>query len=110
MSWWIKEAELLRPRLKKGKSPILLETGYGPSGLPHLGTFAEVARTSFVRHALQNLAPDVECRLIAFSDDMDGLRSVPENIPNGESIQEHLGNPSLEFQIRTAPMSPFQDI
>ena len=93
MSWWIKEAELLRPRLKKGKSPILLETGYGPSGLPHLGTFAEVARTSFVRHALQNLAPDVECRLIAFSDDMDGLRSVPENIPNGESIQEHLGKP-----------------
>ena len=93
MSWWEKEAGLLNPRIKKGKSPILLETGYGPSGLPHLGTFAEVARTSFVRHALEKMVPGIECKLIAFSDDMDGLRNVPENIPNKELIQPHLGKP-----------------
>jgi len=93
MSWWKKEADLLNPRIKKGKSPILLETGYGPSGLPHLGTFAEVARTSFVRHALRQKFPDIECTLIAFSDDMDGLRSVPENIPNPELVRPHLGKP-----------------
>lgn len=93
MSWWEKEAGLLSSRVKKGKSPILLETGYGPSGLPHLGTFAEVARTSFVRWAFEKMHPGVECKLIAFSDDMDGLRGVPENIPNKEMITPHLGKP-----------------
>ncbi len=93
MSWWKKEAALLESRVKKGKSPILLETGYGPSGLPHLGTFAEVARTSFVRWAFQQMHPEIETRLIAFSDDMDGLRSVPENLPNKEMLTEHLGKP-----------------
>ena len=78
MSWWKKEAALLESRVKKGKSPILLETGYGPSGLPHLGTFAEVARTSFVRWAFQQMHPDIETRLIAFSDDMDGQVSIIE--------------------------------
>ena len=78
--WWEKEARLLQNRLRSrsGDRPILFETGFGPSGLPHLGTFAEVARTSFVRWAFQQMAPQVESKLLAFSDDMDGLRSVPE--------------------------------
>ena len=61
---------------------MIFETGYGPSGLPHIGTFGEVARTTMVRHAFRTLTEDkVKTRLIAFSDDMDGLRKVPDNIP-----------------------------
>jgi lysyl-tRNA synthetase class 1 len=95
MSWWEKEVALLEQRLKNRKEgqPILFETGYGPSGLPHLGTFAEVARTSFVRWAFQQQHPEIPSELIAFSDDMDGLRSVPENLPNKELLTEHLGRP-----------------
>src|SRR5690606_22324101 len=70
------------------------ETGYGPSGLPHIGTFGEVARTTMVRHAFRVLTEDkVATRLIAFSDDMDGLRKVPDNIPNKEMVAQHLGKP-----------------
>ena len=93
--WWHSEAELVTRRIAKrtGDVPILFETGYGPSGLPHLGTFAEVARTAFVRWAFHGAHPDVPARIVAFSDDMDGLRSVPENIPNRDLIREHLGRP-----------------
>jgi lysyl-tRNA synthetase, class I len=71
---------------------VLFETGYGPSGLPHIGTFGEVARTSWVRQAFEALS-DVPTRLVAFSDDMDGLRKVPDNVPNQEMLREHLGKP-----------------
>ena len=72
--------------------PVLFETGYGPSGLPHVGTFGEVVRTTMVRRAFAALS-DAPTRLIAFSDDMDGLRGVPGNIPNREMVTEHLGKP-----------------
>src|SRR5580700_6557485 len=77
---------------------IIFETGYGPSGLPHIGTFGEVARTSMVRHAFRVLTEDrVKTRLIAYSDDMDGLRKVPDNIPNKEMVRAHLGKPLTEI-------------
>ena len=66
---------------------MIFETGYGPSGLPHIGTFGEVARTTMVRHAFRVLTDDkIKTRLIAFSDDMDGLRKVPDNMPNKEMV------------------------
>ena len=74
--------------------PVLLETGYGPSGLPHIGTFGEVARTTMVRAAFRALTDDaIPTRLISFSDDMDGLRKVPDNVPNKELLAEDLGKP-----------------
>ena len=94
-AWPFAEARALLKRLN-GKRPdkghVLFETGYGPSGLPHIGTFGEVARTSMVRHAL-GLLSDMPTRLIAFSDDMDGLRKVPDNIPNKKAVEPHLGKP-----------------
>ena len=73
---------------------MIFETGYGPSGLPHIGTFGEVARTTMVRHAFRVLTDDkVKTRLIAFSDDMDGLRKVPDNVPNRDMMASHLGKP-----------------
>ena len=73
---------------------MLFETGYGPSGLPHIGTFGEVARTTMVRHAFRVLTEDkIKTRLICFSDDMDGLRKVPDNVPNKEMLAAHLGKP-----------------
>ncbi|MBC6440263.1 MAG: lysine--tRNA ligase [Rhodospirillales bacterium] len=94
-AWPFEEARKLVKRLG-GKDPekgyVLFETGYGPSGLPHIGTFGEVARTSMVRHAF-SLFADVPTRLFAFSDDMDGLRKVPDNVPNREMMAEHLGEP-----------------
>jgi len=82
-------------RLKRHPKPeVIFETGYGPSGLPHIGTFGEVARTTMVRHAFRVLTDDkVKTRLIAFSDDMDGLRKVPDNVPNKELLGRHLGKP-----------------
>ena len=74
--------------------PVILETGYGPSGLPHMGTFGEVARTTMVRNAFRALTGDHwQTRLVAFSDDMDGLRKVPEGIPNPEMLREDLNLP-----------------
>lgn len=97
-SWPFEEARRVLTRTK-GKVPekgyILLETGYGPSGLPHIGTFGEVARTVMVQHALQTLS-DIPTRLFCFSDDMDGLRKVPDNVPHPEWLQEHLGQPLTE--------------
>ena len=77
---------------KPDDEPVVFETGFGPSGLPHIGTFSEVARTSWVRRAFAQMS-DRPTRLLAFSDDMDGLRKVPENIPNGDMVAEHLGKP-----------------
>src|SRR3954469_18186433 len=95
-AWPFEEARKLIARYK-GKAPakgyVLFETGYGPSGLPHIGTFGEVARTTMVRRAFQIMAPDVPTRLFAFSDDMDGLRKVPDNIPNREMVTQHLHKP-----------------
>ena len=97
-AWPFEEARKLIERLKRSpRSEVIFETGYGPSGLPHLGTFGEVARTSMVRHAFLVLTRDsVKTRLIAFSDDMDGLRKVPDNIPNRDLILPHLGKPLTE--------------
>ena len=92
--WPFVEAERIVDRLSRtGRTNVVAETGYGPSGLPHIGTFGEVARTSFVLQALASVAPQVQSRIIAFSDDMDGLREVPKNLPNGQMLREHLGKP-----------------
>src|SRR5919199_6093961 len=87
-AWPFEEARKLVQRLERlGKSEALFATGYGPSGLPHIGTFGEVARTSMVRHAFRVLTGDsIPTRLFAFSDDMDGLRKVPDNVPNKEML------------------------
>src|ERR1700722_19345931 len=94
-AWPFEQAKAIVARLKKKpKDEVLFETGYGPSGLPHIGTFGEVARTTMVRHAFHVLTEDrIKTRLIAFSDDMDGLRKVPDNVPNKEMLAEHLGKP-----------------
>jgi lysyl-tRNA synthetase, class I len=94
-AWPFEEAKKIVARLKrKPKDEVIFETGYGPSGLPHIGTFGEVARTTMVRHAFRVLTDDkVKTRLIAFSDDMDGLRKVPDNVPNREMMAAHLGMP-----------------
>ncbi len=94
-AWPFEEARKLVARLERtGKSEVLFETGYGPSGLPHIGTFGEVARTSMVRHAFRTLTDDkVPTRLVAFSDDMDGLRKVPDNVPNRELLAGALNKP-----------------
>jgi lysyl-tRNA synthetase class 1 len=94
-AWPFEEARKLIERYRSGppaKAHVLFETGYGPSGLPHIGTFGEVARTTMVRQAYRRLS-DVPTRLIAFSDDMDGLRKVPDNVPNPEMLRQHLGRP-----------------
>ncbi|HQT45606.1 MAG: lysine--tRNA ligase [Acidocella sp. 20-63-7] len=93
LSWPFREAERVAERLKqKGKTTALFETGYGPSGLPHIGTFGEVARTSWVRKAFTDLT-GLPSKLLAFSDDMDGLRKVPDNVPNKTMLREFLGKP-----------------
>ena len=94
-AWPFAEARQLLKRLRgcaPDKGYVLFETGYGPSGLPHIGTFGEVARTTMVRHAFAQLS-DIPTRLFAFSDDMDGLRKVPDNIPEQEMVAAHLGKP-----------------
>jgi len=93
--WVWKEAWKLKEKFEKtppAKGYVLFETGYGPSGLPHIGTFGEVFRTTMVRRAFERIC-DIPTKLIAFSDDMDGLRKVPDNIPNKEIIAPHLGKP-----------------
>jgi lysyl-tRNA synthetase class 1 len=94
-AWPFEQARALVARLKKTpKDEVLFETGYGPSGLPHIGTFGEVARTTMVRHAFRVLTGDkIKTRLIAFSDDMDGLRKVPDNVPNKDLLEQDLGKP-----------------
>ena len=94
-AWPFEEARKLIARLERQpKDEVIFETGYGPSGLPHIGTFGEVARTTMVRHAFRALTGDtVKTRLIAFSDDMDGLRKTPDNIPNRDMVARHIGKP-----------------
>src|ERR1700682_5910341 len=94
-AWPFEQARQIVARLKKKpEDEVVFETGYGPSGLPHIGTFGEVARTTMVRYAFRVLTEDkIKTRLIAFSDDMDGLRKVPDNVPNKEMLAKHLGKP-----------------
>jgi len=95
-AWPFEEARKLLKRYPAGKpdnSPVLFETGYGPSGLPHIGTFQEVLRTTLVRRAYEVLTDGAPTRLVAFSDDMDGLRKVPDNVPNQGLLTAYLGHP-----------------
>ena len=94
-AWPFEEARRVLKRYEKKdpeKGHVLFETGYGPSGLPHIGTFGEVARTTMIRRAFQMIS-DIPTRLICFSDDMDGMRKVPENVPQQEMLREHLQKP-----------------
>jgi len=94
-AWPFQEAEKILKRIEKtgnDKGYVLFETGYGPSGLPHIGTFGEVARTTMVRKAFELLS-DIPTRLVAFSDDMDGFRKVPSNLPNQDMLAQNLGLP-----------------
>jgi len=94
-AWPFEEARKLVARYSEGapaKGYVLFESGYGPSGLPHIGTFGEVVRLTMVRQAFHRLS-DIPTRLFAFSDDMDGLRKVPTNVPNQEMLAQHLGKP-----------------
>ena len=102
-AWPFEEARGLLKRLNGPGAPrapekgyVLFETGYGPSGLPHIGTFGEVVRTTMVRRAFQRLS-DIPTRLFCFSDDMDGLRKVPDNIPNRDMVAKHLGKPLTQI-------------
>ncbi len=99
-AWPFEEARKIETRVG-GRIPdkgyVLFATGYGPSGLPHIGTFGEVVRTTMVRQAFARLCPDIPTRLFAFSDDLDGLRKVPDNIPNKERMKEFEGNKETTF-------------
>ena len=102
-TWPFEEARKLLKRLeKKPKDEVIFETGYGPSGLPHIGTFGEVARTTMVRNAFRVLTEDkIPTRMICFSDDMDGMRKVPGNVPNADKLEADLGKPLTQC------MNPF---
>ncbi|MFK7753994.1 MAG: lysine--tRNA ligase [Sedimentitalea sp.] len=94
-AWPFEEARRLAKRYAKGapdKGYVLFETGYGPSGLPHIGTFGEVARTAMVQRAFEMIS-DIPTKLICFSDDLDGMRKVPSNVPNPELLEQHLQRP-----------------
>ena len=95
-AWPFEEARKIVKRYEGQSFPetVIFETGYGPSGLPHIGTFGEVARTSMVRHAFRIITEDkVRTKILCFSDDMDGLRKVPDNVPNQEMLRAYLGKP-----------------
>ncbi|WP_371156387.1 lysine--tRNA ligase [Jannaschia sp. 2305UL9-9] len=92
-AWPFEEARRLLKRVEKqDKDHVLFETGYGPSGLPHIGTFGEVARTTMIRRAFEVIS-DIPTRLICFSDDLDGMRKVPENVPDPVALRDHLQKP-----------------
>ena len=94
-AWPFEEARRVLKRYEKkdpDKGYVLFETGYGPSGLPHIGTFGEVARTTMIRRAFEIIS-DIPTRLFCFSDDMDGMRKVPENVPNQDMLRQHLQEP-----------------
>ena len=82
----------------KKKEKLILQTGYGPSGLPHIGTFAEVARTTMMVNAIKQII-DIPTEIITFSDDMDGLRKIPDNIPNKEILEKNLHKPLTIYLI-----------
>lgn len=95
-AWPFEEARKVLKRFPEGKpggAPVLFETGYGPSGLPHIGTFQEVLRTTLVRCAYETITGGAPTRLVAFSDDMDGLRKVPDNVPNQGLLAAYIGHP-----------------
>src|SRR5919201_94978 len=93
-AWPFEEARKVVDRLAGERRTVVFETGYGPSGLPHIGTFGEVARTTMVRRAFEALTGgEIPTRLIAFSDDMDGMRKIPPTLPNGEMLRQYLGQP-----------------
>lgn len=95
-TWPFQEAAKILKRIG-GKTPtkgyVLFETGYGPSGLPHIGTFGEVSRTVMVKRAFETIAPEIPTKLLCVSDDMDGLRKVPDNVPNQEMVAQHMDQP-----------------
>jgi len=94
-AWPFVEAKkILRERKKyiEKKGKIILQTGYGPSGLPHIGTFAEVARTTMMVNAIKTIT-DIPTEIITFSDDMDGLRKIPDNVPNKDILEKNLHKP-----------------
>ena len=94
-AWPFEEARAILKRYEKAppeKGYVLFETGYGPSGLPHIGTFGEVLRTTMIRRAFEAIS-DIPTRLICFSDDLDGMRKVPGNVPNQDMLREHLQKP-----------------
>ena len=94
-AWPFEEARALMKRYEKAapeKGYVLFETGYGPSGLPHIGTFGEVARTTMIRRAFEVMS-DIPTRLICFSDDVDGMRKVPENVPQQDMLRQHMQMP-----------------
>jgi len=94
-SWPFVEARKLvkeRQKIFEKKKKITLQTGYGPSGLPHIGTFAEVARTTMMVNAIKQII-DIPTEIITFSDDMDGLRKIPDNVPNKEILEKNLHKP-----------------
>jgi lysyl-tRNA synthetase, class I len=95
-AWPFEEARRIYEKIG-GKIPakgyVLFETGYGPSGLPHIGTFGEVVRTAFVRHAFSLIAPEIPTKMFCVSDDIDGLRKVPDNVPEQEMVRANLGRP-----------------
>jgi len=104
-AWPFEEARALLKRYEKAppeKGHVLFETGYGPSGLPHIGTFGEVLRTTMIRRAFEVIS-DIPTRLICFSDDMDGMRKVPGNVPNQERLKEDLQRPL------TSVYDPFEE-
>ncbi len=103
--WPYEEAARLKERVASYEPgrPVIFQSGFGPSGLPHLGTLAEVLRPSYVRRALQHIEPSRPSRLIVFIDDMDGLRKVPENLPNRERMEAQLGKPVSRIE------DPFDD-
>ncbi|MFP3022667.1 MAG: lysine--tRNA ligase, partial [Wolbachia sp.] len=92
ISWPFQEAEKILQEFPN-KKEIIFETGYGPSGLPHIGTFGEVFRTTVIANALKKIAPSIKTKIIAVSDDMDGLRKIPDNVPNQEMLRENLNKP-----------------
>src|SRR5688572_505300 len=98
-AWPFEEARKIVARLKRrpkdgNRNEVIFETGYGPSGLPHIGTFGEVARTTMVRHAFRVLTNDtVKTKLLCFSDDMDGMRKIPDNVSDPSMLQPHLHKP-----------------
>ena len=101
-AWPFQEARAILKRINNKcpkKGYVLFETGYGPSGLPHIGTFGEVARTTMVRRAFEILS-DIPTKLIAFSDDMDGFRKVPDNVPKKEMLEQYIGKPLTQYPIR----------
>src|SRR6056297_287713 len=94
-AWPFEEARRVLKRYEKAppeKGHVLFETGYGPSGLPHIGTFGEVLRTTMIRRAFETIS-DIPTRLICFSDDLDGMRKVPDNVPDPGALRDHLQKP-----------------